>query len=183
MNIQAPLRLEQTSRPLEGRVSLVTGSTSGIGLGIARALAAAGSAVMLNGFGRPEDIAEIQARIISEFGVRASYSPADMLKATYAICPGYVYTPQVEAQIDGQAKSPASRASRSFVTCCSLSSRTSASPQSKSSALSRCFSQAMQRPRSPERPCRSTAGGPRIDAEAHPGLSAQSSGSREETHG
>jgi len=80
MNIQAPLRLEQTSRPLEGRVSLVTGSTSGIGLGIARALAAAGSAIMLNGFGRPEDIAETQARIISEFGVRVSYSPADMSK-------------------------------------------------------------------------------------------------------
>jgi 3-hydroxybutyrate dehydrogenase len=81
MNIQAPLRLEQTSRPLEGRVSLVTGSTSGIGLGIARALAAAGSAVMLNGFGKPEEIAETQARIISEFRVRAAYSSADMSKA------------------------------------------------------------------------------------------------------
>jgi len=81
MNIQAPLRLEQTSRPLEGRVSLVTGSTSGIGLGIARALAAAGSAVVLNGFGKPEDIAEAQARIVSEFNVKARYSPADMSKA------------------------------------------------------------------------------------------------------
>jgi len=81
MNIQTPLRLEQRSRPLEGRVSLVTGSTSGIGLGIARALAAAGSSVMLNGFGKSEDIAETQARIASEFGVRAWYSPADMSKA------------------------------------------------------------------------------------------------------
>ena len=81
MNIQVPLRIEQSSRPLEGRVSLVTGSTSGIGLGIARALAAAGSAVVLNGFGKPEDIAETQAKIISEFGVRASFSPADMSKA------------------------------------------------------------------------------------------------------
>ena len=81
MNIQVPLRIEQSSRPLEGRVSLVTGSTSGIGLGIARALAAAGSAVVLNGFGKPEDIAEAQAKIISEFGVRASFSPADMSKA------------------------------------------------------------------------------------------------------
>ncbi|MGA8748632.1 MAG: SDR family NAD(P)-dependent oxidoreductase, partial [Pseudolabrys sp.] len=69
MNIQAPLRLELSSRPLEDRVALVTGSTSGIGLGIARALAAAGSAVVLNGFGRPEDIAETQAKIVSEFGV------------------------------------------------------------------------------------------------------------------
>ena len=81
MNIQAPLRFEQISRPLEGRVSLVTGSTSGIGLGIARALAAAGSAVVLNGFGKPEDIAEVQAKIVSEFGVKVRYSPADMSKA------------------------------------------------------------------------------------------------------
>jgi 3-hydroxybutyrate dehydrogenase len=82
MNIQAPLYLEQGSRPLEGKVALVTGSTSGIGLGIARALAAAGSAVVLNGFGKPEDIAEMQARIVSEFGVKARYSPADMSKAS-----------------------------------------------------------------------------------------------------
>src|SRR5512143_807328 len=81
MNIQLPLRIEQSPRPLEGRVSLVTGSTSGIGFGIARALAAAGSAVILNGFGKPEDIAEAQAKIISEFAVKASYSPADMSKA------------------------------------------------------------------------------------------------------
>ena len=38
---------------LNGKVALVTGSTSGIGLGIARALAAAGADVMLNGFGDP----------------------------------------------------------------------------------------------------------------------------------
>jgi 3-hydroxybutyrate dehydrogenase len=81
MNIQAPLLVEQMTRPLEGKVSLVTGSTSGIGLGIARALAAAGSAVVLNGFGRPEDIAETQAKIVSEYGVKARYSPADMSKA------------------------------------------------------------------------------------------------------
>jgi len=81
MNIQAPLRLDQTSRSLEGKVSLVTGSTSGIGLGIARALAAAGSAIVLNGFGKPEDIAETQAKLVSEFGVKVRYSPADMSKA------------------------------------------------------------------------------------------------------
>jgi 3-hydroxybutyrate dehydrogenase len=81
MNIQAPLRLENTTRPLEGRVSLVTGSTSGIGLGIARALGAAGSAVVLNGFGKPEDIAEAQAKLVSDFGVKARFSPADMSKA------------------------------------------------------------------------------------------------------
>jgi 3-hydroxybutyrate dehydrogenase len=81
MNIQAPFRLEPSMRSLEGKVSLVTGSTSGIGLGIARALAAAGSAVVLNGFGRPEEIVETQARLVSKFGVRARYSPADMSKA------------------------------------------------------------------------------------------------------
>jgi len=82
MNIQAPLLVEQMTRPLEGKVSLVTGSTSGIGLGIARALAAAGSAVVLNGFGKPEDIAETQVRIVSDFGVKARYSPADMSMAS-----------------------------------------------------------------------------------------------------
>jgi 3-hydroxybutyrate dehydrogenase len=81
VNIQAPLRLDQTARPLRGKVSLITGSTSGIGLGIARALAAAGSAVVLNGFGKPEDIAETQARIVSEFGVKVEYSTADMSQA------------------------------------------------------------------------------------------------------
>ena len=81
MNMQSPLPLEQMPRSLEGKVSLVTGSTSGIGLGIARALAAAGSAVVLNGFGKPEDVAEAQARVISEFGVEVRYSPADMSKA------------------------------------------------------------------------------------------------------
>jgi 3-hydroxybutyrate dehydrogenase len=81
MNIQLPHAVAERSRPLEGKVALVTGSTSGIGLGIARALAAAGSSVVLNGFGKPEDVAEAQARLIAEFGVEARYSPADMSKA------------------------------------------------------------------------------------------------------
>jgi 3-hydroxybutyrate dehydrogenase len=81
MNIQVPLTITERPRMLEGKVSLVTGSTSGIGLGIARALAQAGSAVVLNGFGKPEDVAEAQARLISDFGVEARYSPADMSKA------------------------------------------------------------------------------------------------------
>jgi len=110
MNIQAPLRREQSSRPLEGRVSLITGSSSGIGLGIARALAAAGSVVMLNGLGKPEEIGETQSTIASEFGVKVrtkiiALETADANITCNAICPGYVYTPLVEAQIDGQAKS------------------------------------------------------------------------------
>jgi 3-hydroxybutyrate dehydrogenase len=80
MNMQTSLPVAERSRLLEGKVSIVTGSTSGIGLGIARALAQAGSAVMLNGFGKPEDVAEAQARLISEFGVEARCSPADMSK-------------------------------------------------------------------------------------------------------
>jgi 3-hydroxybutyrate dehydrogenase len=67
-----------TRRSLAGKVSLVTGSTSGIGLGIARALAAAGSEVVLNGFGKPEEVEDVLAKIAEESEVRVAYSPADM---------------------------------------------------------------------------------------------------------
>src|SRR6516225_11779157 len=70
----------QSAQSLVGRVSLVTGSTSGIGLGIARALAGAGASVVLNGFGKPEEIAETKANLASEFNVSVSYSGADMSK-------------------------------------------------------------------------------------------------------
>lgn len=63
---------------LKGKVCLVTGSTSGIGLGIARAFAAGGANIVLNGFGKPEDIEAIQANIVSEFGVSVVHSGADM---------------------------------------------------------------------------------------------------------
>jgi len=178
MNIQTAMITGQPVGHLVGRVSIVTGSTSGIGLGIARALAAAGSDVILNGFGRPDEIARAQQDIATGFGVSVLYSPADMtkpetisamiqmaldpfhttrlalaamrknkwgrivniasahglvgspFKSAYvaakhgilgltkvvaletaeegitcnAVCPGYVYTPLVEAQIEGQAK-------------------------------------------------------------------------------
>src|SRR5713101_3490551 len=80
MNIPVMQRNIMTSRPLEGKVSLVTGSTSGIGLGIARALAAAGSSIVLNGFGNPQEIAATRSRLGSEFKVGVDYSPADMSK-------------------------------------------------------------------------------------------------------
>jgi 3-hydroxybutyrate dehydrogenase len=61
---------------LKGKTALVTGSTSGIGLGIAEALAAQGANVMLNGFG---DVEGPKARIAAA-GVRVSYHGADMSK-------------------------------------------------------------------------------------------------------
>ena len=79
MNIQLKTRsAPSTARPLTGKVSLVTGSTSGIGLGIARALAEAGSAVVLNGFGVASEIAKTRDQIAADFGVEVSYSAADM---------------------------------------------------------------------------------------------------------
>jgi 3-hydroxybutyrate dehydrogenase len=72
-----PIELTET-RPLTGQVALITGSTSGIGLGIAMALAAAGSAVVLNGFGNADEIATTQARLSAEYGVKVTYSGADM---------------------------------------------------------------------------------------------------------
>ena len=67
-------------RLLEDKVALVTGSTSGIGLGIARALAGAGAAVVLNGFGKPEEIAATQEAVRTDFGVAVAYSGADISK-------------------------------------------------------------------------------------------------------
>ena len=65
---------------LKGKNAVVTGSTSGIGLAIARALAQDGANVMINGFGTPADIEKERAGIEKEFGVKAIYSPADMTK-------------------------------------------------------------------------------------------------------
>ena len=67
-------------RLLEDKIALVTGSTSGIGLGIARALAGAGAAVVLNGFGKPEEIAATQEAVRTDFGVAVAYSGADISK-------------------------------------------------------------------------------------------------------
>ncbi len=63
---------------LEGKVAIVTGSTSGIGLGVAKALAGQGATVVLNGFGKPADIERLRAEFGSSFGRPAGYSPADM---------------------------------------------------------------------------------------------------------
>jgi 3-hydroxybutyrate dehydrogenase len=65
---------------LKSKTAVVTGSTSGIGLAIARAMAKEGANVLINGFGRPEDIEKERAAIEADFGVKALHSPADMTK-------------------------------------------------------------------------------------------------------
>jgi 3-hydroxybutyrate dehydrogenase len=63
---------------LKGKVAVVTGSTSGIGLAIARALAQDGADVMLNGFGDQAAIDALRKDMAKEFGVRVAYDGADM---------------------------------------------------------------------------------------------------------
>ncbi len=59
---------------------VITGSTSGIGLGLAEAFAGSGANIMLNGFGDKAAIEEIRARLEREHGIKAFYSAADMTK-------------------------------------------------------------------------------------------------------
>ncbi|MEO8671572.1 MAG: 3-hydroxybutyrate dehydrogenase [Tahibacter sp.] len=63
---------------MKKRTAVITGSTSGIGLGIARALAGAGINVVLNGLGDPDEIEVIRATMERESGVAARYQGADM---------------------------------------------------------------------------------------------------------
>jgi 3-hydroxybutyrate dehydrogenase len=66
---------------LKNKVAIVTGSTSGIGLGIARELARLGTDLVLNGFGDAGEIETIRSGIARELGVRVVYDGADMSKA------------------------------------------------------------------------------------------------------
>jgi 3-hydroxybutyrate dehydrogenase len=61
-----------------GKTALVTGSTSGIGLGIARTLAAQGANIILNGFGEPAEIEQLRAGLADEHDVQVRYDAADM---------------------------------------------------------------------------------------------------------
>ena len=69
-----------TSTMLSGKTALVTGSTSGIGLGIARTLAGEGANILFNGFGDAAEIARLQLDVAAEFGVQTAYHNADMSK-------------------------------------------------------------------------------------------------------
>ena len=65
---------------LKNKTAIVTGSTSGIGLGIARSLGAAGAHLMLNGFGDAAQIEALRAGLAQEFGIKVGYSGADISK-------------------------------------------------------------------------------------------------------
>ncbi len=67
-------------RPLSGRTALITGSTSGIGLGVAEALAAEGANIVLNGFGDPDEIKLTRERLSEMHGCEVVYSGADLSK-------------------------------------------------------------------------------------------------------
>jgi 3-hydroxybutyrate dehydrogenase len=85
---------------LSGKVALITGSTSGIGLGMARAFAGAGAAVMINGFGPPDDIAAMVTELGNANGGRASHHPADMrepaqIRDMVAACTAQIGSPDI----------------------------------------------------------------------------------------
>jgi 3-hydroxybutyrate dehydrogenase len=67
---------------MKGKVAIVTGSTSGIGLGIATAIASQGADVMLNGFGDKAAIDRMVRQLAEQHGVKVAYSPADMSKSS-----------------------------------------------------------------------------------------------------
>ena len=85
---------------LKGKTALVTGSTSGIGLACARALAAEGAAVMINGFGDAEAIEVDRAALAAASGAGAVHSPADMsrpdeIAAMVADCTRLIGAPDI----------------------------------------------------------------------------------------
>jgi 3-hydroxybutyrate dehydrogenase len=63
---------------IQGKVAIVTGSTTGIGLAVARRLAAQGAGVVLNGFGNAGEIERLRASLADEYKVPVRYSGADM---------------------------------------------------------------------------------------------------------
>ena len=66
------------TQTLDGKRVLVTGSTQGLGLAVARRLASVGCDIVLHGLGDPDAVAALQRQIEAESGVRSLYSPADL---------------------------------------------------------------------------------------------------------
>jgi 3-hydroxybutyrate dehydrogenase len=83
MNLSQAACLTEDCRPLAGQLAIVTGSTSGIGLGIARALGEAGANMVINGFGEMAAIESVVAEL-AELKVAVEYDPADLLSAAGA---------------------------------------------------------------------------------------------------
>ena len=99
MDMQVQQQLKSDSS-LVGRVAVVTGSTSGIGLGIARALAKAGADVVLNGLGDPAEIERVRAELAEGAAGRMSYNGANLIRADEAA--GLVEETLVEfGRVDG----------------------------------------------------------------------------------
>src|SRR6185369_4468759 len=83
--LDKPLKTTGDAAPLGygellGKSAIVTGSTSGIGLGVARAFPACGMNVMLNGFGDRAEIDRTVSELGNTYGIRTAYSGADMSK-------------------------------------------------------------------------------------------------------
>jgi 3-hydroxybutyrate dehydrogenase len=65
---------------MRGKAAIVTGSTSGIGLGVARALAAQGADILLNGFGERSSIEKLVSEMRTQYKIKVGHSAADMSK-------------------------------------------------------------------------------------------------------
>lgn len=78
MDAQVLTLLRDRGQDLKGKSAIVTGSTSGIGLAIARALAAQGVNVLFNGFGSPSNIDQVRMELEKICGVQTAFSGADM---------------------------------------------------------------------------------------------------------
>ena len=68
--------------PAQNKTALITGSTSGIGLGIAEKLASEGANIILNGFGEAQAIAKQRHELAEKYGVQVRYQGADLSKPT-----------------------------------------------------------------------------------------------------
>ena len=117
---------------MTAKTAIVTGSTSGIGLGIAEALAHQGYNVVLNGFGDPQAIETTRAKLEETTGVAVRYNPADMSKPDAIVAmidrPSAV-KPRIIATISSSV------VSSSTIDTSSSSSSISSSPSSSSAPL------------------------------------------------